>query len=73
MRTNVEINESKVSKVMEAGLFGSKKQAINKSLNLNYKAALKKEIANMFGKIHWEGNLEDWRSSRNSKWDGSGL
>lgn len=71
MKTQIEFDSAKISQLMNLGFFSTKRLGISNSIKENIKALRRKELANMFGKIAWEGDLDEWRKSRVPEWDGS--
>lgn len=64
MRTNIVIDEKLMKKASKALGTKSKREtveaALRKAINLSEQAKIKK----LFGKVKWEGNLDELRSAR---------
>jgi antitoxin ParD1/3/4 len=64
MRTNIEINDALMAKVMKSGQFPSKRAAVEEGLRILAKREAGQHLLSLFGKIAWEGDLHDWRSAK---------
>lgn len=64
MRTNIEINDTLMQQAMRAGRFSSKKAAVEAALQALVQGHEQRKILKLFGKVAWEGDLNE---SRNSK------
>lgn len=62
MRTNIDINEELLSEYSKLIGAKTKKEAIHQALSEATRAAKKRKLANMMGKVKWEGDLEKMRS-----------
>jgi antitoxin ParD1/3/4 len=61
MRTNIDIDDSLMSKAMSAGPFKTKKDAVEAGLKLLARQAAYREVLKWEGKLHWEGEESaDW-------------
>mgnify|MGYP001276483525 CR=1 FL=1 len=67
MRTNIDINEDLLNEYKKLVGAKTKKEAIHHALQDAIKAAKKRQLANMMGKVKWEGNLEKMRTY--DKWE----
>ena len=72
MRTNIEIDDVLMQRAMAASGKGTKKATIEEALRLVVRLKKQERIKRLFGKIEWEGNLEEMRRSRFPDWDESG-
>ncbi|MGO9647502.1 MAG: type II toxin-antitoxin system VapB family antitoxin [Terriglobales bacterium] len=64
MRTNVEIDDRLMRRAMKASGARTKKATIEAALKLLVGTYGQSSIRRLRGKIHWEGNLEESRTSR---------
>jgi Arc/MetJ family transcription regulator len=69
MRTNVEIDDELLRKAMKASKTGTKKAAVEAALRLVVQLKRQEGISKLFGKVRWEGNLDEMRASRFPDWD----
>lgn len=69
MRTNVEIDDELMRKAMAASGKTTKKGAVEDALRLVVQLKRQEGIKKLFGKVHWEGNLDEMRQSRFPEWD----
>jgi Arc/MetJ family transcription regulator len=62
MRTNVDLNDKLVEEALKLSKAKTKKEVLNAALE-NYVRQLKgKQLLALFGKIKWEGDLDEMRS-----------
>jgi hypothetical protein len=61
MKTRMDIDQEKLSQIMEIKCFKSEKEALNEALNEYLKNLLGKEVLKMKGSNCWEGDLEQMR------------
>ena len=66
MRTNIEIDDQLMQKAMQAGGFTSKKAAVEAGLNALVQRHAQRQILKLFGKVAWEGDLNDMRTSKHA-------
>ncbi|MFM9912727.1 MAG: type II toxin-antitoxin system VapB family antitoxin [Methylophilaceae bacterium] len=64
MRTNIDIDDTIMQNAMQAGGFKTKKEAVEAGLSLLAQRFKQREILNLFGKVDWEGDLNDMRTSK---------
>jgi Arc/MetJ family transcription regulator len=64
MKTNIDLDESLVSKGMKLTGFRTKKELVNHALSELVRRKDQKAILGLRGKIHWEGDLVEMRRSR---------
>lgn len=69
MRTNVEIDDQLMRQAMAASGKPTKKAAVEEALRLVVQLKRQEAIKKLFGKVRWEGNLDDMRASRFPDWD----
>jgi Arc/MetJ family transcription regulator len=64
MRTNIEINDELLADIMKMSNAKSKKEAVEQAL-ISYRRYLSKlALLDLRGKVKWEGDLDEMRSSR---------
>lgn len=63
-RTNIVIDEDLVKKGLELTGIKTQKDLVNYALRQLVRRESQKEILNLKGKVHWEGNLDGMRESR---------
>ncbi|MES2392820.1 MAG: type II toxin-antitoxin system VapB family antitoxin [Acidobacteriota bacterium] len=68
MRTNIEIDDKLMKQAMKASGAATKKAAVEAGLRMLVKSHAQQGIRNLFGKVQWEGDLEDSRTC--DKWFG---
>lgn len=61
MKMRMDIDQEKLSQIMELKSFKSKKEALNEALNEYLKNLLRQEVLKMKGSNCWEGDLEQMR------------
>jgi len=66
MRTNIEINDKLMDEVLRLAKFKTKKEAVDKALQYYVRLLKQRDILNLRGNVHWEGNLDDMRISKHS-------
>lgn len=69
MRTNVEIDDDLMRKAMAASGRATKKGVVEDALRLVVQLKRQEGIKDLFGKVRWEGNLDEMRQSRFLEWD----
>jgi len=67
MKTHIELDDKLLEQVFRLGGFATKKAAVNAALAEYVKLLLRKELLEMRGKIHWEGDLNEMRADRRSR------
>jgi Arc/MetJ family transcription regulator len=67
MRTHIELDERLLNQVQQLGRFGTKKAAVNTALAEYAKLLKRRQLLELRGKVHWEGNLDQLRASRNAE------
>ena len=63
MRTNIVIDDSLMNEALKATGLKTKKEAVEQGLKLLVKRNKQKNIRKLRGKLNWEGNLDEMRSS----------
>jgi Arc/MetJ family transcription regulator len=62
MRTNIDIDDALIAKVMKDGGFATKKEAVHAALEaLARQQAQREKLLDLRGKLHWDGDLEAMR------------
>lgn len=64
MRTNIEIDDKLMKKVMRGSGARTKKAAVEAAMRLYVQIKAQEKIRQLRGKVQWEGNLEQSRLSR---------
>jgi Arc/MetJ family transcription regulator len=63
MRTNIVIDDQLMSDALKATGLKTKREAVEEGLKLLIKLRKQASIKDLKGKLHWEGDLDDMRSS----------
>jgi Arc/MetJ family transcription regulator len=71
MRTNVEIDDELMRQAIKASGKTTKKEVVEEALRLVVQLKKQEGILKLFGKVQWDGDLNEMRSSRFPDWDGS--
>lgn len=66
MRTNIEIDDQLMQQAMAAGGFTSKKATVEAGLQILAQRHKQRDILKLFGKVAWEGDLDDMRTSKHA-------
>jgi Arc/MetJ family transcription regulator len=64
MRTNIELDDDLIEKAMLATGTSTKRAAVDAALRLAVRLHAQEGIRKYFGKVQWEGDLEQSRLSR---------
>ena len=64
MRTNIHLNEKLVGRAMKLSHARSKREVIEWALGNYVKYLQRLKMLGMFGKVEWEGDLNEMRSTR---------
>ncbi|WP_194976100.1 type II toxin-antitoxin system VapB family antitoxin [Aquiflexum lacus] len=62
MRTNIEIDEKLMDEILEKSSIKTKKEVVDTALRQYLRILKLKELADLRGKLKWEGSLEDMRT-----------
>lgn len=62
MRTNIEIDDNLLNRVLELSHAKTKKEAIENALREYLRILSQKELLALRGKVKWEGDLDEMRS-----------
>ena len=60
-RTNLVLNTRVIKDIMDMTGLKTKKDVVNEALRLMRQRLAQKQMASMYGKIEWEGDLEQMR------------
>jgi Arc/MetJ family transcription regulator len=63
MLTNIDIDQEKIAGIMAKRNFKSKKEVVDKALELLLKQITREEILKWKGSDAWEGDLDEMRSN----------
>ena len=64
MRTNIDIDDTLMSKALQAGPYKTKKEAVEAGLELLARRAAYREVLKWQGKLKWEGDESiDWQAA----------
>jgi len=63
-RTNVVLDEKLVSAGLKATGLKTRRALIDHALRELVRHERQKKILELQGRVHWEGNLEEWRTER---------
>jgi Arc/MetJ family transcription regulator len=61
MRTNIEIDDKLMKEAMKVSKSKSKKELVNHALEELIRLDKRKKMLSLFGKVKWEGNLDEMR------------
>lgn len=67
MRTNIEIDDQLMAEAMSFNKKITKKQLVENALHSYINAMKRKEMLELFGKVQWEGNLQEMRTNEGEK------
>ena len=65
MRTNIDIDDDLIQEAMQKTGSRTKKAVVEEALRLLVQTHRQADIRQLFGKVRWEGNLEESRLGRN--------
>ena len=66
MRTNIDIDDKLMREAMRAGGFTSKKSTVEAALRDLVQRHKQRDILKLFGKVAWEGDLDEMRTSKHA-------
>jgi len=66
MRTNIEIDDTLMQEAMRSGGFTSKKATVEAALRALVRHHEQRQILKLFGRVAWEGDLDDMRTSKHT-------
>ena len=61
MRTNINIDDKLMEEAMKISKLKSKKELVNHALEELIRLNKRKKMLSLFGKVRWEGNLDEMR------------
>jgi Arc/MetJ family transcription regulator len=64
MRTNIEIDDELLQKALRISGLKTKRAVVEAGLRMLVLLKRQEEILSLVGKVHWEGNLDESRQSR---------
>ncbi|MGD0799195.1 MAG: type II toxin-antitoxin system VapB family antitoxin [Acidobacteriaceae bacterium] len=65
MRTNIDINDKLLKKAMRHARTRTKKETVDHALKFFVKVKDQEGLKDLWGKVEWEGNLDESRLGRN--------
>ena len=65
MRTNIDIDDDLLKKAMEMSEARTKKAIVELALQEYINMKRRQDLLSLFGKVHWDGDLEQMRTQRN--------
>jgi Arc/MetJ family transcription regulator len=65
-RTNIVLDEELVEVCLKSTGIKTRRALIDHALRELLRHESQKKILELKGKVHWEGNLDEWRESRRS-------
>jgi Arc/MetJ family transcription regulator len=64
MRTNIEIDDDLMTKALDLSGLKTKRAAVEQGLRLLIKLKEQERVGDLFGKVRWQGDLEESRRGR---------
>ncbi len=64
MRTNIVIDDDLMREAMQLSGLKTKREAVEEALRLLVSLRKQEIIGDLYGKLHWEGSLEDMRRDK---------
>ncbi|MYE01972.1 MAG: type II toxin-antitoxin system VapB family antitoxin [Alphaproteobacteria bacterium] len=64
MRIEIDIDDALMAEVMEAGGFKTEEAAVEAPLRLLARTLLQGRLRALYGKLDWQGSLDDMRRDR---------
>lgn len=64
MRTNIVIDDALIAQAMRVTGLPTKKAAVEAGLKLLIQVKAQASVRRLRGKVRWQGNLDEFRSSR---------
>ena len=61
MRTNIVIDDNLMKEALRLGGFKTKKEVVEEGLRLIIQLKNQSKIRDLFGKLDWDGNLDEMR------------
>ncbi|MDQ1362284.1 MAG: hypothetical protein QG652_144 [Pseudomonadota bacterium] len=72
MRTHIELDEQLISQAIQLGHYPTKKAAIHAALIELVNTLKRQQLLTLRGKVNWQGNLDQLRSSRAGETNNAG-
>ena len=66
MRTNIEIDDTLMAEALQVSGLATKRAVVEAGLRLLIKLRRQAEVKRLFGKVRWEGDLDESRSGRSA-------
>ena len=66
MRTNIEIDDTLMAEALQLSGLATKRAVVEAGLRLLVKLRRQSEVKQLFGKVRWEGDLDESRSGRSA-------
>jgi len=63
MRTNIEIDDKLMAEALKASGLPTKRAVVEEGLRLVVRQKRRRDILDLFGKVDWQGDLEESRRS----------
>jgi len=64
MRTNIEIDDNLIQEALRVSGLKTKRAVVEAGLRMLVRLKRQEDILSLVGKVHWEGNLDESRQSR---------
>ena len=64
MRTNIEIDDDLMADALRLTGLRTKREAVDQALRLMVRLERQRSVRELYGKLTWEGDLEEMRRSR---------
>jgi Arc/MetJ family transcription regulator len=64
MRTNIDIDEKLMDEAQSLSGLKTKRAVIDAALRMFVRVQHQKDILKLAGKVHWEGNIDDFNDRR---------
>ncbi len=66
MRTNIEIDDTLMAEALQVSGLATKRAVVEAGLRLLIKLRRQAEVKRLFGKVRWEGELDESRGGRSA-------
>ena len=64
MRTNIEIDDDLMADALRLTGLRTKREAVDQALRLMVRLERQRSVRELYGKLDWEGDLDEMRRSR---------
>ena len=64
MRTNIDFDEKLMMEIMQLAKLTKKKKAMEDAIARYARYLKRQELLDLFGKVKWEGDLDEMRTSK---------